>query len=95
MYLPWVLFGMNFIINHDGLEELVGILVGHLYFFLKFKYPQEFGGPNLLNTPAFLESYFPQTRSTFRSFGTAPSQAAQANPIPRGHSWGRGQVLGQ
>lgn len=92
MYLPWVLFGMNFIINHDGLEELVGILVGHLYFFLKFKYPQEFGGPNLLSTPAILEYYFPQSRSNIRSFGTAPQAA---NPIPRGHSWGRGQVLGQ
>ncbi|OXU24041.1 hypothetical protein TSAR_009009 [Trichomalopsis sarcophagae] len=92
MYLPWVLFGFNFIINHDGLEELVGILCGHLYFFLKFKYPQEFGGPNLLATPAILEYYFPQ-RSNIRGFGAAPPPAARN--VPRGHSWGQGQVLGR
>ena len=94
MYLPWGFFGFNFIINHDGLEELVGILGGHLYFFLKFKYPQEFGGPNLLSTPAILEYYFPQRNSNIRGFGTAPTQSA--GNAPRGHhSWGRGHVLGQ
>ena len=92
MYLPWVLFGVNFIINHGGLEELVGILSGHLYFFLKFKYPQEFGGPNLLGTPSILEYYFPQ-RGNIRGFGAAPAQPT-AN-VPRGHSWGRGQALGR
>ena len=34
--------------------ELVGIVVGHLYFFLAMQYPQEFGGPMLLNTPQIL-----------------------------------------
>jgi derlin-1 len=92
MYLPWALFGINFIINHDGLEELVGIFTGHLYFFLKFKYPQEFGGPNLLSTPAILERYFPQ-RSNIRGFGTAPTQ--YSGNIHRAHSWGRGHVLGE
>lgn len=33
---------------------LCGILVGHLYFFLVFKYPQDFGGARLLQTPQFL-----------------------------------------
>ncbi|XP_014218468.1 derlin-1 [Copidosoma floridanum] len=93
MYLPWVLFGINFIINHDGLEELIGILCGHLYFFLKFKYPQEFGGPSLLSTPSILEYYFPQ-RSNIRGFGAAPTAQPSTNS-PFGHSWGRGQVLGQ
>ena len=40
MYLPWVLFGFNMIIAGGGVMELVGILVGHMYFFLMFKYPQ-------------------------------------------------------
>ena len=34
--------------------ELVGIVVGHLYFFLAMQYPQEFGGPTLLTTPQIL-----------------------------------------
>lgn len=54
MYLPWVLFAFNVIISGGGIMDLVGILVGHLYFFLNFQYPQEFGGPRLLQTPSFL-----------------------------------------
>ena len=34
--------------------ELVGILIGHLYFFLTFKYPQDYGGISLLQTPQIL-----------------------------------------
>jgi len=101
MYLPWVLFGFNLIISGGGMMELFGILVGHLYVFLKFKYPQELGGPELLNTPKILESYFPPQRSGIRSFGTAPTnrpaegQNAQGRNIFGGHNWGRGHVLGQ
>lgn len=36
------------------LVPLCGIVIGHLYFFLVFKYPQDFGGPHLLQTPSFL-----------------------------------------
>jgi derlin-1 len=36
------------------LVQLCGIVVGHLYFFLVFKYPQDFGGANFLKTPSFL-----------------------------------------
>lgn len=101
MYLPWVLFGFNLIISGGGMMELFGILVGHLYVFLKFKYPQELGGPELLNTPKILESYFPPQRSGVRSFGSAPiyrpagEQNAQGRNIFGGHNWGRGHVLGQ
>ena len=34
--------------------ELIGIFVGHLYFFLMFKYPQDFGGQRFLSTPSIL-----------------------------------------
>lgn len=102
MYLPWVLFGFNLIISGGGMLELVGILVGHLYFFFKFKYPQEFGGPDLLSTPKILENYFPPQRGGIRGFGTAPSQRtaapqaqAQGRNVFGGYNWGRGQVLGQ
>ena len=39
MYLPWVLFGFNLILATDWVDELCGILIGHIYFFLMFKYP--------------------------------------------------------
>lgn len=38
----------------SGILELVGILIGHLYFFLTFQLPQEMGGPTFLSTPQFL-----------------------------------------
>ena len=36
------------------LVQLCGIVIGHLYFFLVFKYPQDFGGAEILRTPSFL-----------------------------------------
>lgn len=81
--------------------ELIGILVGHLYFFLKFKYPQEYDGPELLNTPKILEHYFPPQRGGIRGFGNTPPQRAggqqsgQGRNLFGGHNWGQGRVLGQ
>merc|ERR1719322_1868383 len=65
MYLPWVMFAFKLIIAGKGIEELVGILIGHMYFFLSFKYPQDFGGPSLLATPNILYSCF-QTKEEFQ-----------------------------
>ena len=39
---------------HSGVNELIGILVGHLYYFLKYRYPEEYGGRELLHTPEIL-----------------------------------------
>lgn len=99
MYLPWVLFGFNLVISGGGIMELVGILIGHLSFFLMFKYPQEFGGHSLIKTPDFLRSIFPDTRH-IGGFGSAPQTRAPNPAAPaagvfnRGHNWGRGQTLG-
>jgi hypothetical protein len=37
-----------------GLTEILGVAVGHLYFFLMFKYPQDFNGVQILKTPEIL-----------------------------------------
>lgn len=37
-----------------GVNELIGILVGHLYYFLKYRYPEEYGGRELIHTPEIL-----------------------------------------
>merc|ERR1719512_709217 len=77
MYLPWVLFGFNMIIAGGGVMELCGILIGHMYFFLMFKYPQDFGGPSLLSTPDILYSWFPNRRGGVAGYGQAPASAPQ------------------
>nr|XP_054922347.1 derlin-1-like isoform X2 [Dermacentor andersoni] len=101
IYLPWVLLAFNMIISGGGLYELIGILVGHLYFFLMFKYPQEFGGRNLLQVPSILYRYFPDRVGGVSGFGQAPAPRRPADggnndPNAGGgwHNWGRGQVLG-
>ena len=51
IYLPWVLCVFRLIVDGSGLTELLGIFVGHIYYFLKYRYAQDFGGPDLLETP--------------------------------------------
>ncbi|XP_018916461.1 derlin-1 [Bemisia tabaci] len=96
MFLPWVLFGFNMIMSNGGLMELVGIVVGHLYYFLTIKYPQEMNGPELLSTPGILKQWFPDHRPHVAGFGSVPTPRRPENSGSswRGHSWGRGQVLG-
>lgn len=107
MYLPWVLLGFNLILSSGSTYSLVGILVGHLYYFLKIKYPQELGGPAYLNTPAIIKSYLPDVRGGVHGFGFAPQNqrtdqpagggnaAAGGNRFFGGNNWGRGQPLGR
>jgi derlin-1 len=76
MYLPWVLFAFNLVIAGGGIMELIGILIGHMYFFLMFKYPQDFGGPSLLATPQFLYNWFPNLREGVHGYRQAPSAPA-------------------
>jgi len=87
MYLPWVLAGFNLIIRGGGLNEIVGIAIGHLYYFLAEKYPVDLGGPYLLNTPSILYKYFPSRRGP----GAARPNANDRNNRDVG---GRGYRLG-
>ncbi|XP_057671748.1 derlin-1 isoform X1 [Diorhabda carinulata] len=101
IYLPWVLLGFNLVLSGGGIMELFGILVGHLYYFLMFKYPQELGGPTLLRTPSFLKALFPDQVGGVYGFGTAPQRpqgggggGRPAGGFFGGHNWGRGHTLG-
>ena len=93
MYLPWVLWAFNMVISGGGTPELVGIIVGHLYFFLMFKYPQDFGGPSLLATPNFMYNLFPNARGGAGGYGQAPNQGEERPGGFRGHQWGAGHRL--
>lgn len=94
VYLPWILVAFNIIIGNGGWHDLLGIFVGHLYFFLMFKYPQDFGGYQLLHTPGFLYSFFPNRRGGVAGFGVAPASRRRTDEDNQRHSWGRGQQLG-
>jgi Derlin-2/3 len=38
-YLPWVLLGFSMLLGHPVDVDAIGIIAGHLYFFLKDVYP--------------------------------------------------------
>ena len=96
-YLPWALFGVNFLLGGGGVFELVGIVVGHLYYFVMIKYPAE-QGVTLLQTPQILYNYFPNDApSTFTrpssSRPSAPQARAGETTSAGGYNWGRGRRL--
>ncbi|KAM7420307.1 hypothetical protein PAMA_014832 [Pampus argenteus] len=96
-YLPWVMMGFNFIVRGSLVDELVGNLVGHLYFFLMFKYPVDLGGRSFLTTPEFLYRFFPNRRGGVSGFGAPPSRPVPQEQAARGggrHNWGQGFRLG-
>ncbi|KAG0303869.1 hypothetical protein BGZ98_006182 [Dissophora globulifera] len=56
-YLPWVLLGFTLLLNsHFPREDLMGIVVGHIYYFFEDVWPKEQAsrGRRYLQTPAFL-----------------------------------------
>ncbi|BET00338.1 Der1-like family [Nesidiocoris tenuis] len=90
IYLPWVLLAFNAIVAGGGVMELVGIIVGHLYYFLMYTYPREMGGPTLISTPQFILDWFPNERPSGgpTAFGRPPEQGAR-------RTWrGTGYTLG-
>lgn len=52
-YLPWVLLLFSFILGSSPSMDMLGVLAGHVYYFMADVYPV-MGGLQLLKTPAFL-----------------------------------------
>lgn len=55
-YLPFAFVGMSIVMGQDPIPDIIGIVVGHLYFFLKVLYPAT-SGRQLLVTPQFLRNW--------------------------------------
>ncbi|CCW60839.1 unnamed protein product [Phytomonas sp. EM1] len=83
-YFPWVLVIFEFILAQSLLPNLLGVFVGHLYFFFKDILPSTHNY-QLLNTPVWLVNL------VFRA-GLGVSSGSPSPVPPR--SWGRGHVLG-
>jgi len=86
-YFPWVLVAFNFLMGGMPIAEIVGIVVGHVYYFLEDIYPLT-SGRRLLKTPQIFYQWFPPAGPAVGAapFGGAPRQA--------GHAWGAGRTLG-
>lgn len=95
-YLPWVLGLFRLITAGNIFNEILGIVVGHVYFFFKFKYPGELGGVEYLVTPKFLQDMFPSDTRLSGGFGNVPTRAREDDRDDnRGGTFvGRGNRLG-
>lgn len=101
---PWILLLFHFILGQSVMEDILGIFVGHVFFFLRDVMPKTHGG-DPLRTPAwFLRYVMPNSGRV--GFGTVhpathnAHDARFARPQQRAadagqqHRWGTGRVLG-
>jgi len=58
-YLPWVIIGFGFFLGQSPVYDLLGLAVGHIYYFLEDVYPA-ISNRRLLKTPGFIKSLFDQ-----------------------------------
>ncbi|ERL95128.1 hypothetical protein D910_12398, partial [Dendroctonus ponderosae] len=50
-YLPWVLVAFSVLLGNAIYVDLMGIAVGHIYYFLEDVFPNQRGGFKILKTP--------------------------------------------
>mmetsp|Transcript_12876 Transcript_12876/g.19385 ORF Transcript_12876/g.19385 Transcript_12876/m.19385 type:complete len:251 (-) Transcript_12876:24-776(-) len=101
VYFPWALLLLNYALRRSFRAELVGIVAGHIYYFLTEEYPARFN-KQLIYTPGFLLNIFPPTTLKVHGFsapgrsqvGQQTTQQRIRNPFSGGHSWGSGRRLG-
>lgn len=53
-YLPWVLLGFSLLLGNPVYVDLMGIAVGHIYYFMEDVFPNQRGGFKILKTPGLL-----------------------------------------
>ncbi|EFA76697.1 derlin-1 [Heterostelium album PN500] len=94
IYVPWAIMAINFLIGFSIWYDLLGIAVGHAYYFICNVYPVTYRKPNYLETPQWFINLLPQKlKGSFAFAAPAWGERAQANQ-PRGHQWGQGRALG-
>jgi len=57
-YLPWVLLGFSVILGNTISIDLMGMAVGHIYYFLEDVFPNQRGGMKVIKTPRFIQRLF-------------------------------------
>ncbi|XP_037338291.2 derlin-2-like [Pungitius pungitius] len=57
-FLPFVLAAFSLLLGNSVVVDLLGITVGHMYYFLEDVFPKRPGGRKLLTTPELLRTLF-------------------------------------
>lgn len=80
-YLPWVLLGFSLLLGNSIIVDFIGIVVGHIYYFLEDVFPNQAGGFRILQTPRLIKYLF-----------ESPPEDPNYNPLPEdrpgGFNWG-------
>lgn len=61
-YLPWVMVVLSYVAGYQLTENLMGIIIGHTYYFFTDVYPKmpTSGGMELFATPSFVKTLLNQ-----------------------------------
>ncbi|GAB2292422.1 ER-associated protein degradation protein [Dionaea muscipula] len=89
-YLPWAMIGLDVIFGSPLLPNLLGIVAGHLYYFLTVLHPLA-GGKNILKTPYWIRKAVARWRIGAQV--GAPSAAHSQPERTTGPFTGRGRRL--
>jgi len=79
--LPLVILGFSLLLGNSVQIDLIGISVGHMYYFLEDVFPNQPGGFRILKTPRFL-------KMIFDPIDEDPSYIPLAEDQPGGFQWG-------
>ncbi|XP_059063076.1 derlin-1 [Cryptomeria japonica] len=88
-YLPWAMLAMNVIFGSPLIPDLLGIVVGHLYYFLTELHPRA-GGNNILKTPIWIHKLV-----ALWNVGPQASSPVQSEPTTGTVFRGRSYRLGR
>jgi len=98
-YFPWVLIGFRLLMGGSPIAELLGVLVGHIFYFCNELYPLQ-AGRRIISTPQFLKDLFPSPggqRGIPQGGGVGGQQQQQQQQQVHqggGINWGQGRRLG-
>lgn len=93
---PWVLMAFHVVLGQSIIDDVVGIVAGHGFLFLKDMLPKTHG-TDWIRTPQFLLQWFPNERLVGGVGGIEVRPPAGGRPAaapPGRHQWGPGRVLG-
>ncbi|XP_068471139.1 derlin-1 isoform X2 [Phaseolus vulgaris] len=90
-YLPWAMLALDVIFGSPLIPDLLGIIAGHLYYFLTVLHPLA-GGKNILKTPMWVRKLVGRWRIGMQPINRAqpannPQQESGSGVVFRGRSY--------
>lgn len=85
-YFPWAMLCLDVIFGSPIVPDLLGIIAGHLYYFLTVLHPLA-GGKNILKTPIFIHKIVARWRIGAPTNTAAPQQERNSGGAFRGRSY--------